>query len=86
MTNMNNMTRITLIAPLSGPLVPIERVPDPVFAQKMLGDGLLAALHDHVHELGEEHAVELGVRQDAADGSLGSTGHISLPALPVTRI
>ncbi len=40
MTNMNNMTRITLTAPLSGPLVPIERVPDPVFAQKMVGDGI----------------------------------------------
>ena len=32
--------RIVLIAPLSGPLVPIERVPDPVFAQKMVGDGI----------------------------------------------
>ncbi|MBE2295073.1 MAG: phosphoenolpyruvate--protein phosphotransferase [Phycisphaerales bacterium] len=33
-------TKIILIAPLSGPLVPIERVPDPVFAQKMVGDGI----------------------------------------------
>ena len=32
--------RITLIAPLSGPLIPLERVPDPVFAQKMVGDGI----------------------------------------------
>jgi phosphocarrier protein FPr len=32
--------RIVLIAPLSGPLVPIERIPDPVFAQKMVGDGI----------------------------------------------
>jgi phosphocarrier protein FPr len=31
---------LTLIAPLSGCLVPIERVPDPVFAQKMVGDGV----------------------------------------------
>lgn len=31
---------ITLIAPISGYLVPIERVPDPVFAQKMVGDGV----------------------------------------------
>jgi multiphosphoryl transfer protein len=29
-----------LIAPLSGHLVPIEQVPDPVFAQKMVGDGI----------------------------------------------
>ncbi|MGB0127379.1 MAG: phosphoenolpyruvate--protein phosphotransferase, partial [Rhodocyclaceae bacterium] len=32
--------RLVLIAPLSGPLVPIETVPDPVFAQKMVGDGI----------------------------------------------
>ncbi len=32
--------RIMLTAPLSGPLVPIERIPDPVFAQKMVGDGI----------------------------------------------
>ena len=32
--------RLALIAPLSGPLVPLERVPDPVFAQKMVGDGI----------------------------------------------
>jgi phosphocarrier protein FPr len=31
---------ITLLAPLSGPLMPIEQVPDPVFAQKMVGDGI----------------------------------------------
>jgi multiphosphoryl transfer protein len=32
--------KLFLKAPLSGPLVPIERVPDPVFAQKMVGDGI----------------------------------------------
>jgi len=31
---------LTLRAPLSGYLVPIERVPDPVFSQKMVGDGI----------------------------------------------
>ena len=31
---------ILLKAPLSGHLMPIERVPDPVFAQKMVGDGV----------------------------------------------
>ncbi|MCB1793893.1 MAG: PTS glucose transporter subunit IIA, partial [Candidatus Competibacteraceae bacterium] len=36
----SSTVNITLIAPLSGPLVPIERVPDPVFAQKMVGDGI----------------------------------------------
>jgi len=29
-----------LYAPLSGPVVPLQDVPDPVFAQRMAGDGL----------------------------------------------
>ncbi|MEM5295038.1 phosphoenolpyruvate--protein phosphotransferase [Burkholderia sp. JPY481] len=32
--------RIELMAPLSGVLVPLDSVPDPVFAQKMVGDGI----------------------------------------------
>ncbi|RKR36327.1 phosphoenolpyruvate--protein phosphotransferase [Paraburkholderia sp. BL17N1] len=32
--------RIALSAPLSGVLVPLDSVPDPVFAQKMVGDGV----------------------------------------------
>ncbi|HEY3438888.1 MAG TPA: phosphoenolpyruvate--protein phosphotransferase [Actinotalea sp.] len=31
---------VTLRAPVSGVLVPIEKVPDPVFAQKMVGEGI----------------------------------------------
>src|SRR3954449_1334465 len=31
---------LTILAPLSGEVWPLERVPDPVFAQKMVGDGL----------------------------------------------
>jgi phosphocarrier protein FPr len=31
---------VSLLAPLSGVLVPLESVPDPVFAQKMVGDGI----------------------------------------------
>jgi phosphoenolpyruvate-protein phosphotransferase len=34
------MARVLLRAPLSGVVVPIEQVPDPVFAQKMVGDGV----------------------------------------------
>src|SRR5438477_10934956 len=34
------MTKIKLLAPLSSQVWPLERVPDPVFAQKMVGDGL----------------------------------------------
>ena len=32
--------RIDLVAPLSGILVPLEHVPDPVFAQRTVGDGV----------------------------------------------
>jgi phosphocarrier protein FPr/phosphocarrier protein len=32
--------RLEILAPLSGILVPLESVPDPVFAQKMVGDGV----------------------------------------------
>ncbi|TJZ77497.1 phosphoenolpyruvate--protein phosphotransferase [Chitiniphilus eburneus] len=32
--------RIELLAPLTGLIVPIESIPDPVFAQKMVGDGI----------------------------------------------
>src|SRR6185369_14485957 len=34
------MSQLTLVAPLSGQVWPLERIPDPVFAQKMVGDGL----------------------------------------------
>src|SRR5688572_22368669 len=33
-------TRLEILAPLSGVLVPLDQVPDPVFAQKMVGDGI----------------------------------------------
>jgi len=34
------MQNITVKAPLSGVIFPIEQVPDPVFSQKMVGDGI----------------------------------------------
>ena len=33
-------TRVSLLAPVTGVLVPIEQVPDPVFAGRMVGDGV----------------------------------------------
>lgn len=33
-------TEEVLVAPITGKLVPLEEVPDPVFAQKMMGDGI----------------------------------------------
>jgi glucose-specific phosphotransferase system IIA component len=34
------MTRLAILAPMTGRVVPIEEVPDPVFSEKMIGDGL----------------------------------------------
>ncbi|MEY2504020.1 MAG: multiphosphoryl transfer protein [Verrucomicrobiota bacterium] len=34
------MPKLQLLAPLSGEVWPLERIPDPVFAQKMVGDGI----------------------------------------------
>src|SRR5215471_11227956 len=34
------MAQIRVCSPLSGQVWPLERVPDPVFAQKMVGDGI----------------------------------------------
>ncbi len=34
------MTDVSLMAPITGLIVPIEQVPDPVFAQKMIGEGI----------------------------------------------
>ena len=34
------MRTIELKAPLDGVILPLEQVPDPVFAQKMVGDGV----------------------------------------------
>jgi len=34
------MSRLKILSPVSGQVWPLERVPDPVFAQKMAGDGL----------------------------------------------
>jgi phosphotransferase system HPr (HPr) family protein len=43
------VTRLELKAPLTGVLVPIEQVPDPVFAQKMVGEGIsIDPLSDHL--------------------------------------
>jgi phosphoenolpyruvate-protein phosphotransferase len=39
-TSAPPVTRVKFKAPLTGVLVPIEKVPDPVFAQKMVGEGI----------------------------------------------
>lgn len=36
----NDINELNLVAPVSGKTLPLTEVPDPVFAQKMAGDGL----------------------------------------------
>src|ERR1035438_7510357 len=40
-----------------------------------LGGGLLAALHDDVHELGDDEAVVDGIREDLTLGGCGTASH-----------
>src|SRR3954463_13666737 len=40
MRQVMTMSRLKFLSPLSGQDLPLERGPDPVFAQKMVGDGL----------------------------------------------
>lgn len=37
---MTDKTNLQLFAPMSGPVIRLEEVPDPVFAEKMVGDGI----------------------------------------------
>ncbi|MGB8383227.1 MAG: phosphoenolpyruvate--protein phosphotransferase [Dermatophilaceae bacterium] len=39
-TSARSATRVSFLAPITGVLIPIEQVPDPVFAQKMVGEGV----------------------------------------------
>jgi len=47
-TPVKSPSAVALKAPLSGCLVPLEQVPDPVFAQKMVGDGVSIDPVDHI--------------------------------------
>lgn len=67
--------RLKILAPLSGVLVPLSTVPDPVFAQKMVGDGVsldptsaevLAPLSGVVTQLHESHHA-LTISADGVD-------------------
>lgn len=72
-TRHSDSSRLSLKAPLSGYLVPIDQVPDPVFARRMVGDGVsLDPVSDHLlapcdgrvvqlHSAG--HAITVGTDQ-----------------------
>ena len=75
--------RIDIAAPLSGMIVPLESVPDPVFAQKIVGDGVsidptssevLAPVAGEVVQLhGAHHALTL-----RSDGGLEVLVHVGI--------
>ncbi len=46
----NNNKELTLSAPLSGPVLTLAKVPDPVFASGAMGDGIaIDPLNDTLH-------------------------------------
>jgi phosphocarrier protein FPr len=68
------LSTLSILAPLSGQVWPLERVPDPVFAQKMVGDGLSIDPTDGVliagcdGEVASLHAAGHAVTLRTADG------------------
>lgn len=64
-----NDKELVLLAPVSGVIYPLERVPDPVFSQKLAGDGISIDPIDNilrapcvgeiVQQHGADHAVTL---------------------------
>jgi hypothetical protein len=69
--------QVTLIAPLSGVLVPIERVPDPVFAEKMVGEAVDRPTNNAARPVDGEVTLSILVprsdRQHASDSKCCST-------------
>jgi multiphosphoryl transfer protein len=65
---------LVLLAPVSGVLYPLERVPDPVFSQKLAGDGISIDPTDNVlrapcsGEIVQQHAAGHAVTLKTAEG------------------
>ncbi|GGB60789.1 hypothetical protein GCM10011409_42640 [Lentibacillus populi] len=38
--NQNSDNSITILAPIDGEMIQLEEVPDPVFSEKMMGEGV----------------------------------------------
>ena len=66
--------QLTLLAPVSGVIYPLERVPDPVFSQKLAGDGISIDPTDNIlsapcpGEIVQQHAAGHAVTLKTADG------------------
>jgi phosphocarrier protein FPr len=65
---------LILLAPLSGVIYPLERVPDPVFSQKLAGDGISIDPIDNIlrapcaGEIVQQHAAGHALTLKTADG------------------
>jgi len=70
---MNN-SELILVAPVSGVIYPLERVPDPVFSQKLVGNGISIDPTDNVlrapcsGEIVQQHAAGHAVTLKTVDG------------------
>jgi PTS system glucose-specific IIA component len=40
LSNLFKKRKLQIFAPINGEIIPLDQVPDPVFSQKMLGDGI----------------------------------------------
>ncbi len=66
--------QLTLLAPVSGVIYPLERVPDPVFSQKLAGDGISIDPTNNIlsapcpGEIVQQHAAGHAVTLKTADG------------------
>jgi multiphosphoryl transfer protein len=69
-----NSNQLILLAPVSGVIYPLERVPDPVFSQKLAGDGISIDPTDNIlrapcpGEILQRHAAGHAVTLKAAGG------------------
>jgi glucose-specific phosphotransferase system IIA component len=78
------MARLTILAPMTGRVLPMDDVPDPVFSERMLGDGLaidpseglavapIAGTLTVFHSAGHAFAIE------PADPRVGVLVHVGL--------
>ena len=78
------MPRLTILAPMTGRVLPMDDVPDPVFSERMLGDGLaidpsegvavapIAGTLTVLHSAGHAFAIE------TTEPSLGVLVHVGL--------
>jgi len=86
---------LVLLAPVSGVIYPLERVPDPVFSQKLAGDGISIDPVDNIlrapcaGEIVQQHAAGHAVTLKTA-GDVEVLMHVGIDTVtsrkPLTRV